>query len=89
MRIDLYTKVVLTLILLVLAVIALRPVIQPQAVVAQGNLTGVQFTYNGGGFLAIDTRTGDVWDYYAMENPGDGTVKGHYKITKLGQPLTH
>ena len=41
MRIDLYTKIILTLIALLLAVFALKPILQPTAVMAQGNFAGI------------------------------------------------
>jgi hypothetical protein len=64
MRIDWYTKGVLTVIAVLLAVIALRPYVSPGAVAhAQGSLAGVQIWY---GDVAspkfFDARTGDVWD---------------------------
>ena len=48
MRIDLYTKTILTLIALLLAVFTLRPILQPQAAMAQGADAGIQFSYSGG-----------------------------------------
>jgi hypothetical protein len=36
MRLDLYTKTMLTFIALILAVIALKPILQPPVVIAQG-----------------------------------------------------
>lgn len=85
MRIELYTKTILTVIALLLAVIALRPIIQPQPVMAQGNLTGVQFSVGIGELYAVDTRTGDVWAYKIDR----GNVFEHAKIIKLGEPLVH
>ena len=54
MRIDLYTKTILTLIALLIAVIALQPFTRPQAVEAQSSLNGVQFSVGWG------TSTGDI-----------------------------
>ena len=81
MRIDLYTKTILTLIALLLAVVALKPLFQPQAVMAAGNFDRIQFSYSSGGDHAFfDTRSGDVWEY------GDnGHFKQHYKVTELGK----
>jgi hypothetical protein len=82
MRIDLYTKTVLTVIALLLAVIALKPVLQPQAVMAQGNLSGVQFAPDmSGGSWFFDTHTGDIWHYSGSE------VDRHRKVTQLGKNL--
>jgi hypothetical protein len=80
MRTNLYTKTILTLIALLLAVIALKPITQPQAVMAQGNFAGIQFSYSGGNHAFFNANTGDVWEY------GDhGTFRNHYKIRELGK----
>jgi hypothetical protein len=47
MRIDLYTKTILTLVALLLAVNVLRPILQPQAAMADGHFRGIQFSYRG------------------------------------------
>jgi hypothetical protein len=72
----------LIVIALLLAVIALRPIFQPQPVLAQGTLGGVQFTFSQGYYTFFDGRTGDLWQY----NPY-GQLSQHYKMTKLGDPL--
>jgi len=82
MRIDLYTKTILTVIALLLAVIALKPIVQPQPAMAQGNFSGVQFSYSGGAHLFFDSRTGDIWDY-----DGNGGLRRHFKVTQLGKDL--
>jgi hypothetical protein len=80
MRIDLYTKTILTLIALLLAVIVLKPILEPQAAMAQGNYGSLQFSYSGGNHAFFDTRSGDVWEY------GDnGQFRQHYKIQELGK----
>jgi hypothetical protein len=80
MRIDWYTKGVLTVIAILLGVIALRPYVSPDAVVhAQGSFAGVQANAN----LFFDTRTGDIWDY----NYNNGGLTQHLHLTKLGAPL--
>ena len=61
MRIDLYTKTILTLILLVLVAIALKPIFQPPAAQAAGNFGSIQFSYSNGESSFFDTRSGDVW----------------------------
>ena len=48
MRIDLYTKIILTLVAVLLAVMVLKPILQPQAAMADGPYGGVQFSYSGG-----------------------------------------
>jgi hypothetical protein len=47
MRVDHYTKTILTIIALLLAVIALHPIINPQPVMAQGSGGSVQFSMSG------------------------------------------
>jgi hypothetical protein len=79
MRIDLYTKTILTLLVLLLAIIALKPMVTPGAVSAQSSFNGIQWH----DFSFFDSRTRDVWIY-----DGNGKVQGHYKLTQLGQPLT-
>jgi hypothetical protein len=80
MRVDLYTKTILTIIALFLAVVALKPILQPQAVMAQGAFAGIQFGYNGGNHAFFNANTGDVWEY------GDhGNFRNHYKVHELGK----
>ena len=80
MRIDLYTKTILTLIVLLLAVLTLTPILQPQAVMAQGNFAGIQFSYSGGNHAFFNGNTGDVWEY------GDhGNFRNHYRVHELGK----
>jgi hypothetical protein len=79
-RIDLYTKSVLTLIALLLSVIALKPVFQPQSANAASAFAGVQFSYSGGNHAFFNTTTGDVWEY------GDhGDFRNHYKVHEFGK----
>ena len=80
MRIDFYTKTILTLVALLLAVNVLKPIFQPQAAMADGPYSNVQFSYSGGTHAFFDTRRGDVWEY------GDnGHFKEHYKVHELGR----
>jgi hypothetical protein len=80
MRIDLYTKTILTLVALLLAVSVLKPIVQPQAAMADGPYGSFQFSYSGGNHAFFDTRSGDVWEY------GDnGTFKQHYKVHEFGK----
>ena len=86
MRIDLYTKAVLTVIAVFLAVIALKLIVQPQPVAAEGAFSGVQINFDeNGGMEFFDTRTGDIWRYgsYGSSQP----VWNHLKLTQLGGPL--
>ena len=78
MRIDLYTKIILTLIAVLLAVFALKPILQPTAVMAQGNFAGIQFSYSAGNHAFFNANTGDVWEY------GDhGNFRNHYRAHEL------
>ena len=84
MKPDIYTKAVLTVIAIMLAVIASNQYINPPATAhAQaGPFAGVQFFGgDGGGVTAVDTRTGEVWSYFS-----DGPIRSHMRITRLGQP---
>jgi len=83
MRIDWYTKAVLTVIAVFLGVLALRPYFSPDAVAhAQGSLTGVQVWY---GDVAspkfFDPRTGEVWGY------SGGKLESKSKLTGVGAAL--
>lgn len=80
MRIDFFTKTILTLIALLLAVNVLKPILQPQAAMADGPYNSVQFSYSGGSHAFFDTSSGDVWEY------GDnGRFKQHYRVHELGK----
>ena len=80
MRIDFYTKTILTLIALLLTVIVVKPILQPQATMAEGKYAAIQFSYSGGNHAFFDTRSGDVWEY------GDnGQFHQHYKVHEFGK----
>jgi len=85
MRIDLYTKTILTIIALLLAVIVLKPIFQPQATLADDRDFGrIQFSYSGGNHAFFDSRSGDVWEY------GDkGQFRQHYKVNEFGKDHDH
>jgi hypothetical protein len=81
MRIDLYTKLVLTVIAGLLGVIALRPYVGPEVVQAQGSFSGVQFTGDANSGSFFDSKTGEVWTYI------QGRPQLKRRLTKLGQPM--
>jgi hypothetical protein len=84
MRIDVYTKTILTIIALLLAVFTLKPIFQPQSALAEGGFAGIQFSYSGGNHAFFNTRTGDVWEY------GDhGDFRNHYKVKEFGKDHDH
>jgi hypothetical protein len=89
MRVDLYTKTVLTIATLLLALIAWRDLAMPPNTRAAGALDGVQFMSHNGpassGFWAIDTRSGDVWLYVRTQLSGE--VKYMGKLRQLGKAL--
>jgi hypothetical protein len=87
MKIDLYTKTVLTVIAVMLAFMACKSAVQPLGVAAEGPLAGVQFTGAMGGFWAVDTRNGEVWAY--TDEGGNLKPKLYGKITKLGAVPTN
>ena len=83
MRIDRYTKGVLTVIAVLLGVIALRPYVSPEAVAhAQTTFAGVEFSAGPGGLDFFDTRTGEIWGYSSA-----GPFSEKLRVTRLGQPL--
>jgi hypothetical protein len=82
MRIDRYTKIVLTMLVLLLAVMAFTPLFQPHRVNAAGKYVGVQFSYSNGEPTFFDTNTGDVWIH-----DNSGHFKQHYKIDTWGHDL--
>jgi len=89
---DLYTKLGLTIIMLLLAVIACNHYASPAATAqAEGPLTGVQYS-GPNGHCFSDSHTGDLWIYNPAEHPiGMGSYPASWtylgKVTKLGQPL--
>jgi hypothetical protein len=85
MRIDLYTKTILTVIALLLAVVVLRPIVQPPPASAQTPLAGVQFMPASGSFDAFNTNNGDVWLYSYADGRYEARLLGRF--TQLGQPL--
>jgi hypothetical protein len=81
MRVDLYTKTILTVIALLLAVIVLKPIFQPQATMADDrDYSRVQFSYSGGNHAFFDSRSGDVWEYGS-----NGQFHQHYKVHEFGK----
>ena len=86
MRIDLYTKTILTLIALLLAVIALKPMIHP-TVTAQAQSPSANVEFMGGfGLITMDKITGKVWIYDATA-PAANTAKYLGQFVGLGKDL--
>ena len=78
-----YTKIILTVIALLLTVIALTPFVQPQPAMAQGSFSGVQMAVTGENTYFFDTRTGDLWQYDV------NLFMYHKKLTQLGKSLAN
>ena len=81
MHIDTYSKVVLTVIALLVGLVVFRQYASPDAVVAQGSLTGVQMAVTPLGYTFFDSRTGEVWEY------SGANLHAKHRVTKLGQAL--
>jgi hypothetical protein len=80
-----YVKICLTAIVLLLTVIAMRPIFSPTVAEAQSSLSGVKISAQAAdGFLLLDSKSGRFWlyDYYR----GTATYLG--KLTEMGKPLT-
>jgi hypothetical protein len=60
MRIDLYTKTILTVIAFALLAIAVSSFIRRRNVTADNGISGAHFLAAGRGVWAIDSRTGDI-----------------------------
>ena len=88
MKIDLYTKVFLTVIDLALVGNLLKPVLKPSTVQAagEGKFGHVQVLQGFMGLLFFDTKTGDLWLYNGGASPKESKVS-RIKIVELGQPL--
>ncbi|HXS97947.1 MAG TPA: hypothetical protein VN736_25280 [Candidatus Limnocylindrales bacterium] len=83
MRFDLYTKTVLTIIMLLLSIVALRPLVSPAMTAqAQSRFSGLLFSGNAKGFWLFNERNGDAWWYSTKDTP-----PGHVKLQSLGEPL--
>lgn len=81
MKPDLYTKAVLTVIALLLAVVAFRPLIQPQTIVQAQGASGVQFAATGSqiyGYL-YDPRTNSV-KVYTLNNAAPGVMQAQITL---------
>ena len=79
MRIDLYTKAVLTIIAIMVTVIASNELTSPRVANAQGPFIGIQWAAGRGFF---DSRTGEIWNYGQ-----EGKLKLDGRLAKLGQSL--
>ena len=80
---NLYVKACLTAIVLLLTIIALKPIFSPSFAEAQSSLSGVQITAQKDGFLLYDNNTGRVWSYDLYR--GNVAYCGH--IASPGKPL--
>lgn len=87
MRVDLYTKVVLTVIAGALTAIAAKPILSPGTVGAQSGLSEVQFSavHTGDNLLLgfFDPKSGSVTFY----TDAGRIYMPPLKLTKVGDPL--
>ena len=80
---NLYIKVCLTAIVLLLAAIVLKPILSPTIVEAQSSSNGIQISAQGnGGFLLYDNN-GRIWSYDLFR----GNVVYWGRVTVPGKPL--
>ena len=84
MRIDLYTKAILTIIAVLLAVIAGSHLVRPQSVAAAAS--DLQFM-GGSDMIVMDKTTGGVWKYHMYNAAGDTNVIYCGKFVKAGADL--
>jgi hypothetical protein len=83
MRIDWYTKGVLTIIAVLLAVIALWPYVSPDAEVqAQGPFAGLQFAAYTPGLYVFSIPAPAMYGITVMVGK-----PLHFRLAKLGAPL--
>ena len=81
---NLYIKVCLTAIVLLLAAIVLKPILSPTIVEAQSSSNGIQISAQGnGGFLLYDNNVGRIWSYDLFR--GNVTYWGRIRVP--GKPL--
>ncbi|HLJ30725.1 MAG TPA: hypothetical protein VKY85_28735 [Candidatus Angelobacter sp.] len=87
MRTDTYTKIVLTIIAVMLTLIACNTVVNPEKTAsAEGPFAGVSFTMSSGIWTFFNSKTGEVW-VYKDHSPGRVYLDAKYKLVKLGDPL--
>ena len=81
---DSYSKMCLTMTVLLLALIALRPMFSPTVAEAQSYFSGLQISAQGNGtFLLFDGNSGRIW-YYDIFREG---VAYWGRIETPGKPL--
>ena len=85
MHSDKFTKIILVVIALCLGIIAFSLVFRTESIQAQArtNFDTIRFTNTNGGFLIMDTRTGDVWMYTF----GDRSPDFIGRLVQVGRPL--
>ena len=85
MHTDKFTKIILVVIALCLGIIAFSLVFRTESTQAQARIdfNTIRFTDTNGGFLIMDTRTGDVWMY----SFGDRSPDFVGRLVQVGQAL--
>lgn len=77
------------LIVVFLGIIALKPILQPESVIAAsgGKFDYVQNWSGGKGFVIFDSRTGDLWVYSGEALEGKKAPDYVGRLTELGKPF--
>lgn len=83
MKLDLYAKIVLTVIALALVGLLVKPLVVPSTAQAGpgAKFEQIQFATGFGGTAFFDTRTGDIWVHSGRE------ITHHVRLVELGRPL--
>jgi hypothetical protein len=91
MKLDLYTKSLLTVIAVLLAVIAWKVSVHPEIdVQAAGQFSGVQYASTVGTVSFFNPNTGEVFIYSADPgSPKGGTLLAAWKFIRLGANATN
>jgi hypothetical protein len=69
-------------ILLLLSVIALKPIFRPQVAMADGKYGSIQFSYIGGEPAFFDISSSDVWLH-----DKNGYFRQYHKVNPFGKNL--
>jgi hypothetical protein len=84
MKVDLYTKIVLTVIALALTFNLLKPVLLPSDVAAEEDkkFEHLQISISAVGIYFFDTKTGDLWIYKEQ-----GDIAKYTLTNGIGSPF--
>ena len=87
MKMDLYTRIILTFICLFLGMVAFKPFLDPDPGFAayDDKFGNMQFAVNMQGAYFFDTRTGEIWNY--IRDGSNIVVQKLGTVAKMGEPL--